>query len=674
MSSISAGKLNSTALVHVGDRTGELVFKTNTTETALTIDSAQNAVFTGDVSVTGNLTINGTTTSFGDGDKLVLGDGDDFEIYHDGSNSYISDGGTGNLVIDTNGSLIKLASTQTDKTMATFNKDGSVELYHDNSQKLQTSSSGVTVTGTLDADNIPGTLGSEGQVLTVDAGGTTASWTDAGGGGSADFVASGAISNGDVVVLKSDGTVAVITSSVSEVNPVTEGTHATWKNDTNWNYMATAFDPDQNTVMIVYTDTGNSSYGTAIAGQVSGSTISFGTPVVFTSTAISQKEVAYDPDAQKFVTVFKVGSTGGGTCLLTVTNGTTISAGAVNTMSSSGAAAAPKLAYDTSAQKWLFVYADEGNSSYVYYEVGTVSGTSMSFGASAQIYAQYTLTIDVTYDVNSGNMVVALSRQAVSGDFKVFIGPISGTSVTWTQAHSSNNYYVGITGRYDATENKILYAFRDYYGSPANYGKAMVGTVSGTSISFGTIYTFDSGGTVTVPGPDSIAYSPDTGSYLIQYVISNVVYVIRANLSGSTITFQTRVEIGPTWSGTENGGIVYDTNANKFVMSMADADNSTIGISFVINENSVTTDVADYFGVAAEDIDSAGTGSINIIGGINEGQTGLTVNSSYFVADDGSLTTTNNGRKIGRGVASTKLLVDTALTPAEMNAYLGGLV
>lgn len=153
MSSISAGKLNTNAMVHLGDRTGELVFKTNTNVTALTLDSAQKATFTGDVVVAGNLTINGTTTSFGDGDKLVLGDADDLQIFHDGSNSYVSDRGTGSLVLDTNGGLIELASTQTDKTMATFNKDGSVDLYHDNSIRLQTTAAGVDVNGSLVADS-----------------------------------------------------------------------------------------------------------------------------------------------------------------------------------------------------------------------------------------------------------------------------------------------------------------------------------------------------------------------------------------------------------------------------------------------------------------------------------------------------------------------------------------
>jgi len=54
MSSIAAGTTSSTALVSTGDTTGNLVFQTNGSTTALTIDTAQN------VTVAGDLTVNGT--------------------------------------------------------------------------------------------------------------------------------------------------------------------------------------------------------------------------------------------------------------------------------------------------------------------------------------------------------------------------------------------------------------------------------------------------------------------------------------------------------------------------------------------------------------------------------------------------------------------------------------
>jgi hypothetical protein len=59
MSTIAAGTTAGTALVNTGDTTGNLAFQTNGTTTALTLDTSQNATFTGDVSVSGSLSTTG---------------------------------------------------------------------------------------------------------------------------------------------------------------------------------------------------------------------------------------------------------------------------------------------------------------------------------------------------------------------------------------------------------------------------------------------------------------------------------------------------------------------------------------------------------------------------------------------------------------------------------------
>ena len=72
------------------------------------------------------------------------------QIYHDGSNSYIDDNGTGDLQFRTiNGSAINLIGGS--DYLARFVKDGFVELYHNNSKKLETTSSGIDVTGTINS-------------------------------------------------------------------------------------------------------------------------------------------------------------------------------------------------------------------------------------------------------------------------------------------------------------------------------------------------------------------------------------------------------------------------------------------------------------------------------------------------------------------------------------------
>ena len=119
--------------------------------------------FTGAVTVEGNLTVEGTTTTIdsanaqtvdlGDNDKIQLGDSNDLQIYHDGSHSRIDEIGTGALLIQTNGTNIQL-NKGTSENMLVATPDGSVDLYYDNSKKLATTSTGIDVTGTVTADGL----------------------------------------------------------------------------------------------------------------------------------------------------------------------------------------------------------------------------------------------------------------------------------------------------------------------------------------------------------------------------------------------------------------------------------------------------------------------------------------------------------------------------------------
>jgi len=108
------------------------------------------------VNCTASLDVQGSTTLqntfLSDNDKLNFGGGNDLQIYHDGSNSYIQDVGTGGLIISSDYYGIDLKKGS--EYMGRFITDGQVELYHDNSKKFETTSSGVTVSG----DNSTGSI------------------------------------------------------------------------------------------------------------------------------------------------------------------------------------------------------------------------------------------------------------------------------------------------------------------------------------------------------------------------------------------------------------------------------------------------------------------------------------------------------------------------------------
>jgi hypothetical protein len=81
-----------------------------------------------------------------DGNEIKLGASQDLQIYHDGSNSYIKETGTGNLLITSNGASVQI-NKGTTENMAEFIVDGAVKLYYDSARKFETTNTGVTVTG-----------------------------------------------------------------------------------------------------------------------------------------------------------------------------------------------------------------------------------------------------------------------------------------------------------------------------------------------------------------------------------------------------------------------------------------------------------------------------------------------------------------------------------------------
>ena len=84
---------------------------------------------------------------FPDNAKAMFGAGSDLQIFHDGTHSRI-DNNQGDLFIQSD-TIIRITNSAASETAAKFFVDGAVELYHDNSKKLATTSTGVSVTGNV---------------------------------------------------------------------------------------------------------------------------------------------------------------------------------------------------------------------------------------------------------------------------------------------------------------------------------------------------------------------------------------------------------------------------------------------------------------------------------------------------------------------------------------------
>jgi len=79
----------------------------------------------------------------GDNVKIEVGNSSDLQIYHDGSNSYIDDAGTGDLYIRANN--LRLANADGSGQFINANNGGAVELYHNNYKKLKPQAQGLVL-------------------------------------------------------------------------------------------------------------------------------------------------------------------------------------------------------------------------------------------------------------------------------------------------------------------------------------------------------------------------------------------------------------------------------------------------------------------------------------------------------------------------------------------------
>ena len=119
---------------------------------------------------------------FPDNFYLNLGTSSDFEIYHDGNNSYLKDQGTGELILASNGTGIKLEKTSGEKMIHALT-DGAVELYYDSVKKFATTTTGVSVTGNANfQDNGKAIFGSPGNDLQIYHDGSNSVISDEGTG------------------------------------------------------------------------------------------------------------------------------------------------------------------------------------------------------------------------------------------------------------------------------------------------------------------------------------------------------------------------------------------------------------------------------------------------------------------------------------------------------------
>jgi hypothetical protein len=467
--------------------------------------------------------------------------------------------------------------------------------------------------------------------------------------------ASGTLPNGKPVIVNSDGTVGVV-ASTSFSN--TTGSEQAFDGSIDFSSLGVVNIPDSNTIVIAYRDQGDSGKGKAIVGTVSGTSISFETPVVFEpSSFTSAISAAYDTSSGNVVIAYRdVGNSEYGTAVVGSVAGTSISFGT-------------PVVFQSSSTDFTAVAADSGQSKVVVAFrantfgnaiVGTVSGTSISFGSAAVFEsttndAQY---IAATFNVVSGKTVICYTGTG-SGDVgQAVVGTVSGTSISFgSKATFNSNASTDTTVSSIPNTTTVVISYSN--SGNTSRPESKLATISGTSLSFGSAAIVDS---TTSAEYISSAYDPVGEQIVVFYKAindSSKGQYVRGTVSGTSITYGSETDYNAGATGRSFAAHVSDTSS--VVVAYSD-DGATSGSAVVVqNAASIPNLTAENFiGLSSGgSVPNAGNARVDIIGTLNNELSGLNPGQKYFVQSDGSLSTTADTPEVfaGTAISATSLLV-----------------
>ena len=466
--------------------------------------------------------------------------------------------------------------------------------------------------------------------------------------GVSNFVASGTITNGATVVIKTDGTVGIVTETTT---PAGFGSPAVFDSDAAAK-VGSVYDSTSGKVVVVYEDSGNSNAVTAIVGTVSGTSISFGTPVQAHTSAYfidvasggaNKVVIAFRDDGNSNYAAARVGTISG----TSISFGTKVTINSVTSQYFSITSA--------SSGKVVISYQRAGSSPNGTAVVGTVSGTSISFGSEVAFGSNSTTLYSNTYDSTNDKVVISY-RDSTNTEARSVVGTISGTSISFGSptAFESSNMAMPLASVFDSTNGKVVIVYQDYGNS--NYGTAVVGTVSGTSISFGTPVVFNSTSTDTT----GATFDTTNGKVIIAYAGSSNHGTARVGtVSGTSISFGSESVFESATTSQINQRIAYDSTNKKVVIGYQVSSTGKSVVFIPVSESTTNLTTENYIGIAAEAIANGATGKVNVLGGVNSGQTGLTTAKTYYVQPGGTLGTSAGNPSVvaGTSISNTKILI-----------------
>lgn len=475
------------------------------------------------------------------------------------------------------------------------------------------------------------------------------------GGKQVSFVASGTLGSGQTVALNSDGTVSGISAGAL---PPSVGDSQTFYTGNNYN-LDIAYDSGSNVIVIVFRDGSSPQYGACIVGQVAtDGSVTWGSKVFFHSGTTYYSTVAYDVNANKVVISYRDASNSNyATIIVGTVSGTSISFGSEYIWSTTRHDFLD-ITYSNYDNKCI-VSGRNSTNKYVGTCTVTISGTAASFGSYTYAFSEIVDSLRVDYFAGQNTsatrrIIYAMCRNNTS--VKLVPAYISGTSLvfggTVTASTSAPN---NISLAYDSTNQRMICSYQ------YNNGGTYLASVFAATVISGAITT----GSTTVLEYANSAYNmnscdfPAGSGSLVSYRDDDATSYVGTSViitgTGTTISVGTPF----TFSDLGYTGYiesVYDPDTEQAIIAYADQSGSNDGM--VVAVGAPQSNNVNFIGITDAAISDTASGSVTIKGGISTNVTGLTPNSTYYVQDDGSLSTTASDVLAGKALSSTSINLD----------------
>ncbi len=469
--------------------------------------------------------------------------------------------------------------------------------------------------------------------------------------------ASGALANGDTVIVNSDGTVSAVSGSGAS-----ENLGSTQILDSNSRFNGQCIYDTQNDKLIIFYR--NSTTGDLVGRvcTVSGDTISAGSEqTVYANTgSVSYMSYTY-AGSGKFVFMANDGSINGGVSAVGSVSGTTITMGStVQFGDNSNDVRNVSIVYDENAGKVVAFWLQDLSPYYSYAAVGTISGTTLSYGTPVQVSTQRGnfYPDSVVYDSTAQKVICCYMTVNGSEYGRARVGTVSGTSISFgTEVTFRSSVVDHISATYDPDENKTLVFWRDTSGGYDLHTSVL--TVSGTSLTAST-YT-----KIKELQCRDIASVYDTiaNKTVVQYrdvESSQLTRILILSLSGTTVTTESDLT---TTVEFDNGQpqIAFDPDQGRVILFGNDTDNSyyatAIPLTVAFSNSNMTAE--NFIGFSDAAYSNGATATIQISGAVDDAWSGFTAGQTYYVSFDGSLVLTPVDPSVtaGTAVSATEIIV-----------------